>query len=329
MINTNRPLTLLTGGSGFVGSHVAEELLNRGMRVRCIVRAHSGWLTHLPVEICRVGFDDLPGIENALSDVDYIVHVAGVTKAKSRSGYWKGNVEPTRQLLQAAARVGRVKKFCLISSLAAVGPNTDSIPVNERSECHPLTAYGRSKREAELICASFNPQVPIVIVRPPAVYGPRDRDVFELFRWVSYGVKPVIGKAEKRLSLVFAPDLAKGIVEVLLSERTSGETYFISDPTSHTFTEQVDTVAALAHRKPIPIYFPAPLLYAIAGAVEAISFFGSRPAVLSLDKARDLLQEHWECSAEKITREIGFVCPTPFREGLRKTYDWYREMKWL
>jgi nucleoside-diphosphate-sugar epimerase len=118
-------------------------------------------------------------------------------------------------------------------------------------------------------------------------------------------------------------------VEATLAENTSGQTYFIADPIVHTLSEQVEMISELVHRKPISIHFPAPLLYAVAGIVEAISFFGPRPAVLSVDKARDLVQDHWECSAEKIKRDISFVCSTPLREGLARTYSWYREKGWL
>jgi nucleoside-diphosphate-sugar epimerase len=329
MDDSAKQIALVTGGSGFIGSHVVDELLAQKFQVRCIVRNNFRWLANLPVEIVRAGFDDLRGIEKAVRGVDYIFHIAGTTKAKTGNAYWKGNVEPTRALLEATSKNERIRKFCFISSLAAVGPNPDGVPAAESSVCHPITAYGRSKREAELLCESFATRVSITIVRPPAVYGPRDRDVFELFRWVGYGMKPVIGKREKRFSSSFAPDLAKGIVETAISQKTSGETYFIADPIVHTLSEQVEMISELVHRKPIAIHFPAPLLYAVAGIVEGISFFGPRPAVLSVDKARDLLQEHWECSPEKIKRDLGFVCSTPLREGLAQTYAWYREQGWL
>jgi nucleoside-diphosphate-sugar epimerase len=329
MVTETHKLALVTGGSGFIGSHVVEELLARELRVRCIARNNLRWLSGLPVEIVHANFENRREIDDSMRGVDFVFHIAGTTKAKTREAYRKGNIESTRVLLEAAAQEGSVQKFCFISSLAAVGPSTEGVPATESTVCHPITAYGRSKREAELLCESFATRVPITIVRPPAVYGPRDRDVFELFRWVGYGLKPIIGKEEKRFSSTFAPDLAKGIVEATLSKKTIGGTYFIADPIVHSLSEQVEMISQLVHRKPISIHFPTPLLYAVAGIVEAISFFGPRPAVLSVDKARDLLQAHWECSPEKIRRDIGFVCSTPLRDGLAKTYVWYREQGWL
>jgi nucleoside-diphosphate-sugar epimerase len=272
---------------------------------------------------------DVNSISKHMADVDYIIHIAGITKAKHKSEFFVGNVKTTHNLLTAASQFKHLKKFCYISSLTAVGPSATGVPLTELAHCHPITTYGKSKLEAEHLCKRYMNRVPIVIIRPPAVFGPRDIDILEIFKWVNRGFRPVIGSSEKTLSLIYAPDLAKGIIQATFDERTSGEIYNIADPTIFTFSFIMDYLATFINSSTIRIHLPKGLVYSMAGITQFTSAFSKKPAILNIEKARDLLQKHWVCDPTKIQKHIGFRSETSIYDGIKKTFHWYRERGWL
>jgi nucleoside-diphosphate-sugar epimerase len=264
-------------------------------------------------------------LREAIRDAEYIFHIAGVTKAKKQSQYHQGNVLATRNLLEAATGNSNLKKFCYVSSLTAVGPSPDGTLLDEEAPCNPITAYGVSKLEAETVCQLYANRLPIVILRPPAVYGPRDRDLLEIFRWVKHGFKPVFGSDEKRLSVVYGPELARALVEATLSEKTSGQTYFVADPTAYRLSDVLDQISRMFGKRGITIRFPSSLLYTLGGIAELGSVFSPSASVLNIEKVRDLLQTHWVCSPRKLEEHTGFKTQVPLEESLRHTIEWYRE----
>ena len=283
----------------------------------------------MPVDLVEGNLLNSASIAKCIEDAEYIIHIAGTTKAKRKSEFFAGNVTTTNNLLLAASQLKHLKKFCYISSLTAVGPSSTGIPLKETSHCHPITSYGKSKLEAEHLCKKYSEQLPIVIIRPPAVFGPRDTDILELFKWVSHGFRPILGSKVKTLSLVYAPDLAKGIVRTTFNESTTGETYNIADPTIFTFSSLIDYLATFVHKRSIQVHLPKGLVYSMAGIAQFIAFLGKKPAVLNIEKARDLLQAHWVCDPRKIQEHIGFQTSTSIYEGLNKTFRWYKEQGWL
>lgn len=287
------------------------------------------WLQGLPVDLIKGDLSNSASLLKCVENVDYIIHIAGVTKAKHKNEFVPANVKATQNLLLAASQVKHLKKFCFISSLTAVGPSTTGIPLTESVHCHPITTYGRSKLEAEHLCRRSMDRVPIVIIRPPAVFGPRDTDILEMFKWVNRGFRPIIGSSEKTLSLVYAPDLAKGIIRATMDKRTTGETYNISDPTIFTFSSLIDYLATFINKRTIQIHLPKGLVYSMAGITQFVATLGNKPAVLNIEKARDLLQKHWVCDSRKIYEHIGFRTETSVYDGMRKTFRWYKEMGWL
>jgi nucleoside-diphosphate-sugar epimerase len=322
----------VTGGAGFIGSHTVEQLLAEGFKVRCLIRPHQSnlrWLQDLPIEFAKVDLLNITSISKCIEDAEYIIHIAGITKAKHKYEFFTGNVTTTNNLLSAASQLKHLKKFCYISSLTAAGPSPTGIPLNETVHCHPITAYAKSKLEAERVCKQYSEKFPIVVIRPPAVFGPRDTDILEIFKWVNLGLKPVLGSSTKTLSLVYAPDLAKGIIRATFDERTSGETYNIADPTIFTFSSIIDYLATFIHKRTIQVHLPKGLVYSMAGITQFLSFFGKKPPVLNIEKARDLLQKHWVCDPQKILEHIGFQTSTSVYDGMNKTFRWYKDKGWL
>jgi nucleoside-diphosphate-sugar epimerase len=287
------------------------------------------WLHDLPVDFVQGDLSNSESLLDCVKDADYIIHLAGITKAKHKSEFFSENVTATKNLLQAASQLKCLKKFCFISSLTAVGSSKTGIPLDEQAPCSPMTTYGKSKLEAERLCKNYANTVPMVIIRPPAVFGPRDKDVLEIFKWVSYGLRPVLGSSAKTLSVVYAPDLAKGIVRATVDERTTGEIYNIADPTIYTFSSIMDQLATFIHKRSIQVHLPKEVVYSMAAITQVVSYMNKKPAILNIEKARDLLQKHWVCNPQKIQEHIGFHTTTCMDEGMKKTYTWYKEQGWL
>ncbi len=323
---------LITGGTGFIGSHLAERLHARGHALRCLVRLTSDlrWLRQLPIEYIYGDLFDERALTSAVQGVDYVYHLAGVTKARTPEEYFRGNHHATANIL-AAVRKSRpgIRRFIHVSSQAAVGPSPGGGPVDERTPFHPITTYGRSKMEAEKECLNAMADAPITIVRPPAVYGPRDKDIFEFFKTMHRGLQPMIGFNEKLVSLIHVSDLVDGIILAGEHAKAVGQTYFISSERFYNWKEVGEITARVMGRSVIRLRIPEFLVYGIAAISECYSVVSRRPVLLNLEKARDIVQDAWTCSIEKARAELGFKESLPLEVGIRDTVDWYRAQGWL
>jgi nucleoside-diphosphate-sugar epimerase len=323
---------LVTGATGFVGSHLVDCLVERGSDVRCLVRQSSNlrYVKHPQVELAYGGLDGSTDWDEALADVDIIYHVAGTTFARRAKDYFTVNHQGTEALLaEAVKRRDRIKRFVYISSLAAVGPARDGAPVDEDTSPAPITPYGRSKLMAEEAVRVVSDLLPVTIVRPPAVYGPRDYGIFEFFKAVKGGMFPMIGRGDKRVSLVHARDLVDGIILAGESEASVGRTYFISSEDNYSMRAVADLMAALMRRRLRAFSIPRPLAYGVAIAAEAAAALMGKPPVINRDKVTDLSQTGWTCSIERAKSELGYSQQVPLEEGLRETLAWYKSEGWL
>lgn len=323
---------LVTGGNGFIGSHLVELLLSKGYTVRCLVRKTSDltWLNGLDVELVYGDLFDAAALHVATSDVDYIYHSAGVTKAKTKEEYYRGNTTGTRNILQAILeRNGNLKRFIHISSQAAVGPSPSRVPINEDTPAHPITTYGRSKWQAEEECIHMMNLLPITIVRPPVVYGPRDKDVFEFFNTLKKGLQPVVGFSEKLVSMIHVSDLVRGFVMAGESANALGRTYFISSKTVYGWKEIGNEAQKALGKRALRVRLPEAVVYIIAAFAEAGSALSSRPALINFEKARDMVQDFWTCDASRAKQDFGFEEQISLADGIQSTVAWYKQHKWL
>ncbi|HYM00041.1 MAG TPA: NAD-dependent epimerase/dehydratase family protein, partial [Blastocatellia bacterium] len=231
MINEKNGVILVTGGTGFVGSHLVDSLTGKGYRVRCLVRKSSNlkYLKQPGVEFAYGGLDADTDWDTAFKDVDTVYHVAGLTFARRASDYFTVNHKGTENILGAALRRReRLRRFVHISSLAAIGPAVDGEAVTETTPPRPITPYGRSKLAGEEALRMVRDLIDYTIVRPPAVYGPRDYAIFEFFKAVKRGTSAVIGPDDMKFSIVHVRDLVNGIMLAGQSEVARGRSYFIS-----------------------------------------------------------------------------------------------------
>ena len=323
---------LITGASGFIGSHLADALHAKGHQLRCLVRTTSSleWIKHLPVEYVYGTLFDTEALTKAVKNVDVIYHVAGLTKAKSREEYFQGNQIATKNLLDAVLTANpAIKRFIHVSSQAAVGPSVPGTPVNEQTAFHPITAYGESKMEAEKECLNRMAKLPITITRPPAVYGPRDKDVFAFFDTMNKGLQPMIGFNNKEVSLIHVTDLVNGIVLAGEHPKGIGQTYFISSERFYNWKEIGEITARVMGKKGFRLRVPVSVVYTIAGISELYSAITRKAVLLNYEKAKDIVQDAWTCSIAKAKQEIGFGEQRTLEEGIRSTIAWYRERGWL
>jgi nucleoside-diphosphate-sugar epimerase len=328
----NPPIAVVTGANGFVGSHLVDHLLNKGYVVRCIIRKTSNtkWLEGKNVEIFNCGLFDKVGLKEALNNADYIYHVAGVVKSKKPEGYFKGNVDTTRSLLETALEYrNNIKRFLVVSSQTAAGPSLDEKPVDENDTPHPITTYGESKLAQEELAAEYMDKLPITICRAPAVYGERDTEIFIFFRTFAKGLFTTIGFDKKLISLIHVDDLVRGFVLAAENPVAAGKIYFISSEKFYTWEEVGEVTKKVMAKRPLHISVPHFIVYFIAAIAQFFSIFSSKPATLNIEKAKDITRHAWICSTLKAVNEIDYHQLISIEEGVKRTVGWYKESGWL
>lgn len=325
-------ISLVTGASGFVGSHLVDKLIDLNHNVRIIARKESKlkWIDTSKVEIFNCDYDDVDTLKIAVSNVDYIFHVAGVIKAKTKELYYKGNVEVTKNLLKAVNDANKnLKRFVFISSQAAAGPSPFNHPKTEDMESIPVTNYGRSKLEAERVVLGYKGKIPVTIVRPSAVYGPRDPEILLFFQTLKKGIQPMVGFNEKYVSLVHVSDLIDGILLSAFSGNSLNQTYFISSEKGYGWEEIGNISSKILGKKVIKIRIPHFIIFLVAAISHFLSFFKKEATILNIEKAREMVQKSWVCSVEKAKKELGYSQKIELEEGIKQTIEWYRENQWL
>lgn len=328
----NKQIAVVTGANGFVGSHLVDYLLTKNFEVRCIVRKSSNlqWLQGKEAKIFDCGLFDKNKLREAFNGVNYIFHVAGVVKAKDEAGYFKGNVEATKVLLEVAAEMkDQLKKFIVVSSQTVSGPAQKGKPVTEEMKPNPLTTYARSKLKQEQLALSYKDIFPVTICRAPAIYGERDTEIFIYFQVFNRGLTTMIGFDKKELSLLHVADLAEGLYLAAISDKSNGQIYFISSEKFYNWNEVADITSRVLGKKAFRIRIPHFIVFIIAAFAQFFAMFSSKPATLNIEKAKDLVQKFWICDTSKAMKELGYSQKVSIEEGIKRTCDWYKQMKWI
>lgn len=325
---------LITGASGFIGFHLIETALQRGLAVCAAVRPGSA-IDHLKgydIEFCELDYsnDMLLAKQLAATGCHYIIHAAGATRAGSQKAYDTINAEYSFNLASAALRVpgNQITRFVFVSSLAAVGPLNDRDTwITEDATPAPVTAYGRSKLLAEQKLQAL-PQLPLVVLRPTAVYGARERDILIMLRSVYRGIEAYIGRVPQQLSFVYVKDLASVAINALFCEG-SHMTFHISDGGSYNQYELANICKQLLNRKTLRLHLPYGMVKGMAFTMEKLYAWRGKTPVLNREKLQELTAINWQCSIEKAKMHVGFSPQYSLEHGLRETLQWYSEHKWL
>lgn len=320
---------LVTGATGFVGSHLTEALLREGAQVRALVRSrdHLRWIDGLEgVELCTGTLEDRTSLSRAVAGVEVIYHVAGVIKARHAAQYGKVNAQGTSNLLDAAEQAApNLQRFVYVSSQAAAGPSTLDSPLDEEAPPEPITPYGASKLAGEQ--RVLQGRLPFTIVRPPAVYGPRDTELFQFFKLASQGVVPIPGFGVRKVSLIYVEDLVQGLLLAAGKERALGGTYFLKSG-DHEWSQIARGLKKVMGRG-TAVRVPVMVLWAAALLGEAAAGIMGKAAALNRHKARELTQRAWLCSIRRAEAEIDYAPQWPLDRGLERTAGWYREAGWI
>lgn len=321
---------LVTGATGFVGSHLIDTLLEAGDRVTALVRTprKAEGLAERGVILISGDLHDDAALERAVAGQDVIYHSAGLVAARDDATFLAINREGTARIRKAAEQSGS-PRFVFVSSLAAGGPASRGARRRDDEPPEPITGYGRSKLAGEAVVRQS--RLPWIIVRPPAVYGPRDPEFFRLFKAARLGILPVFGDGGQELSLVYVKDLARALAALARSEPALGGTWYPCHREVLTSRDVALTIGRAMGRTvrilPLPVW--------IGGAALSLTGLAARLAggttLLTPDKGKELFAPAWTCDPAPLERVTGGAWSAQYdlAEGTQMTAGWYREAGWL
>ena len=318
--------TLVTGATGFIGTHLVKALVEKGRDVRCLVRKTSNttYLKKLGVELVYGDLLDRDSLKGIVKGVNIVYHLAGEVYSKRTSDYYKVNVDGTKNLLEACLPE-KIKKFIYLSSISAVGPNPkQGILLNEKSPCKPITPYGKSKFEAEKLLMEFfeKYRFPVVIIRAPTVYGPLGQPemVTKIIRMIHKGHFLIVGSGKNLRSLCYVDNLIQGLTAVERISKSIGEIYFVSDEETYTYNEIFQIVAQQLGIGLKETHLPSWIGEICNFAFRSLSMLGFCPLPLYVVGS---LVFDLACDIRKAKEQLNYKPRIDFKEGIERTIRYY------
>ncbi len=322
----------ITGISGFLGSHVAETLQQQGHEIFALVRKTSK-LNHVNFHFHPIE-SELPYTENlstVLAQVDAVIHIAGKVKALSQKEFEETNALGSYNLAQTCLKANpKPKIFIYVSTIAVLNPSLDGndfcIPPDK---CHPLSWYGQSKLNGEKALQCLKDKMRVIILRPPVLYGPRDEELFPLFKAIKRGFAPLYGDGSNQLSLCYVKDVADCIAGFIASPPPQDEIYCLDDGILHTWKSLATTISKSLNKKIYTLPIPSFLFPIGAFFTQLYAKLTSKAQIFTLNKLKEMKQTSWLCGYEKLAKERGWKPKISLEQGAQLTYQFYQENKWL
>jgi nucleoside-diphosphate-sugar epimerase len=322
---------LVTGANGFVGSHICEALLTNGYTVRALVRKTSD-LSNIKTLPLNLVYGDICYPETlpaAVSGVTAVINNAGLVKTRNPEEFHRVNCEGTKNIIEAVRRhKPGLTRLIHISSTAACGPAPDDYPISEDHQPNPLTEYGRSKLAAEQAILANKANVPSTILRPSAIYGPRDKEMYSFFKAIKLGIKPLFGDGENYINFTYIKDFAQAVAKTIATPAVSGSIYFVAEKRAYSYREAGNIISSILINKTITLRIPGPILRLAGTVSDKVNGLIGKTSIFTRDKTNEILSKYWLFDTSKIEQEMGF-CATDFRTGAEETIAWYKEHDWL
>jgi nucleoside-diphosphate-sugar epimerase len=323
---------LVTGASGFIGSHLVDALLQHHCKVHCLVRRTSDlrWLDRTKVHLHYGSLTETLPLEDCLEKTDYVFHCAGLTRAKTREDYFRVNAHACKALYEKCVAHGKnLKRVIHLSSLASVGPSLPNQPIDEDTPCKPLTYYGKSKLAGEEIAQQYASSLPIVILRPPVVYGPREVNFLSFIKGISKGWNLQLGSPQRILSLIYITDLVQAMLRAAAASSPKHNVYFITDGGYHLWDEVVETTTQLLNVRIRSLRISDSLLGALGLFMDFVSIYLKNAPLLNSQRIIDIRQSTWTASSQRFFADFDFQPQYDLQKGLSETVEWNKKHRFL
>lgn len=336
----NKKKILVTGASGFIGSFIVEKGIAEGYEVWAAIRAGSSrkYLQHPEIRFIELSINSEQKLQEQLAAFnkengawDYVIHAAGVTKCIDKKDFLRTNYEGTRNLVEALKKAGMApQKLIYLSSLSIFGPVREEephTPIKESDQAIPNTAYGHSKLMAEAYIKHCG--VPYIILRPTGVYGPRERDYYQMAVSIKSHIDFAVGYKKQTITFIYVKDLVKAVY-LAVEKETVNRCYFVSEPrgySSRSFSDYIQE--SMGIKRVLHITAPLFVLKAISSVSELVARITKKPATLNSDKYNIMKQRNWLCDTAPIEKELGFEADYDLHRGTEETIQWYIQEKWL
>ena len=306
---------------------MVDALLQRHCTVHCLVRRtiDLSWLDRTKVHLHYGNLEEPFSLKECLGKADYVFHCAGLTLAKTRQEFFRANATACKTLYEECREHGKhIKRIIHISSLASVGPALPDQPVDENTPCKPLTYYGKSKLAGERIARQFSSSLPLVILRPPIVYGPREVNFFAFIDAIAKGWNLQLGHKNRVLSLIYITDLVQAMLRAAVCPSSENDVYFITDGNFYHWEDVVETASKILNVRPRSIRIPDGLLAVVGFLLEFISIYQKKPPLLDSQRIIDIRQSTWTAESGKFFDRFKFQPQYDFQKGLEETVNWHK-----
>lgn len=330
---------LISGATGFVGRHFVEHALEQGYRPIVLVRKSSktNYFDEKKVPVVILSFNDpeklvveVKTLIDTYGIIDNFIHIAGLTQSLKVSDYYNVNYQITKNLIEAfSTSTTNPPKFIFVSSIAALGPG-DPItfkPISEDQSPNPVTYYGKSKLMAEQFLKSQT-HMPWIILRPTIVYGPHEKNFFNLVKSLKMGFEIYVGSKKQMLSFIYVDDLVNVILK-LCESKISQKDYNLCDGESYSISTVNQVIKNELNVKTKSIVLPTVFVRIIAFFNELVSRLTSLSPIVNQNKVNEMVQLNWLCDNSKIKEDIEFTPKFKLQEGMNKTIKWYKRNDWL
>jgi dihydroflavonol-4-reductase len=324
--------TLVTGATGFIGSHMVDALLERGCKVHCVVRETSNlqWLDTSRVTLHTGDLHQPDTYKNCFAEVDYVFHCAGITRANNRHEFLHNNARVGIPFYQSCVEHAKqIKGVVHVSSLAAVGPTRPDQKVDEDTPCHPLTYYGKSKLTGEEIALGYASELPMVVLRPPVVYGEREVNFFTYLRAINWRMAIKIGTAPRALSIIYVKDLVNAMIRAAAAPDPDRNIFFITDGNIYSWDDLANAAMKALEVRAQTVIIPVSLMGFAAMVSEFLAKMRNRIPLLDRQRMIDLRQSSWTASSDRFFDHYSFKPQFDLNQGLKQTCAWYKQQGWL